>query len=685
MALYADIDYPFPPPAPTSRLHDWPFDPRPRSPLPPPPQLPPRITLAGSLDPTTGTPEHPRLRTAQACVKCRTRKSKCSGDHPACARCLARGLVCEYAKECRVRGPNKAPRSASTSSALSHPASPASSTPCTASAPSSASPLHHQQRRRRRTATLPPGAAPPLASTRPLALPRPHAHHTQTGAEAKRRSLPAALGGLRLLGSPYAGAGGEYVRHGEQARYGDDDGEARYDGDHGEGRYNDADMRAHHGHHGEEDHASRRASYDSYAGEAGYDAFARALDGGHMRHPHAQQLAAAHSFAGGDKHYGHGHDFAFGHEQHHQLLDSEQHHHHHHHHLDQHHHQEHHSPHSANPDQFQFSPHLHQAHPATLHLDVGLGLGLGLGLGRPPSSACGSGTSSGSREGDGEASGSGSGSASASYDGSNPPSAVATAFPHQPFAPHAPAPAQHLTPRPASQGFDAAPLPSAYSPHTYSPHPHSHPGAGMARRTGGRTARAGLGMRGGSMGSTGVRSKGTRRVPFEGHASSPFEGHSTPFKGHAHAQSSPLEGAYDLLAIGGGAEDAEDADMDGGGDADGVGMEGVQVDGEMHMHMGMGMQGGLGLGLGLPLGFGGGMPGGGGGRLRGWVAPGPDVDVDAGGQGVGAEGAVTGGTPVVHVGRARSGGVVPGAGEREREQERVHGRARAATVGGRGF
>ena len=40
----------------------------------------PRLTLAGSLDPATGifyrTPEHPRLRTAQACEKCRTRKAK---------------------------------------------------------------------------------------------------------------------------------------------------------------------------------------------------------------------------------------------------------------------------------------------------------------------------------------------------------------------------------------------------------------------------------------------------------------------------------------------------------------------------------------------------------------------------------------------------------------------------------
>jgi hypothetical protein len=32
---------------------------------------------------------------------------KCSGDHPACERCLIKGLVCEYAAEGRVRGPNK--------------------------------------------------------------------------------------------------------------------------------------------------------------------------------------------------------------------------------------------------------------------------------------------------------------------------------------------------------------------------------------------------------------------------------------------------------------------------------------------------------------------------------------------------------------------------------------------------
>lgn len=97
----------------------WPDYPDPQNNPPPPPSttpythdlLAPRLALAGSLDPATGifyrSPEHPRLRTAQACEKCRTRKAKCSGEHPTCKRCSTRGLVCEYAKEGRVRGPNK--------------------------------------------------------------------------------------------------------------------------------------------------------------------------------------------------------------------------------------------------------------------------------------------------------------------------------------------------------------------------------------------------------------------------------------------------------------------------------------------------------------------------------------------------------------------------------------------------
>ena len=34
-------------------------------------------------------------------------RMKCSGEHPSCQRCLTRGLVCAYAAERRMRGPNK--------------------------------------------------------------------------------------------------------------------------------------------------------------------------------------------------------------------------------------------------------------------------------------------------------------------------------------------------------------------------------------------------------------------------------------------------------------------------------------------------------------------------------------------------------------------------------------------------
>jgi hypothetical protein len=68
-----------------------------------------------------------RQRTAQACDKCRERKTKvssscdicnyiqrttifrqCSGDHPVCNRCTTRGLICKYSsREARPRGPSK--------------------------------------------------------------------------------------------------------------------------------------------------------------------------------------------------------------------------------------------------------------------------------------------------------------------------------------------------------------------------------------------------------------------------------------------------------------------------------------------------------------------------------------------------------------------------------------------------
>ena len=39
---------------------------------------------------------------------------QCSGEHPSCKRCQNRGLVCEYAKEGRVRGPNRPRNKAAT-------------------------------------------------------------------------------------------------------------------------------------------------------------------------------------------------------------------------------------------------------------------------------------------------------------------------------------------------------------------------------------------------------------------------------------------------------------------------------------------------------------------------------------------------------------------------------------------
>ncbi|CAL1697123.1 unnamed protein product [Somion occarium] len=86
--------------------------------------------MAGSLDVNTGVyqraPEHPRVRTAQACEKCRIRKAKCSGETP-CQRCRSRGLTCEYAPERKMRGPNKVKRKSVVDAASARRASVASS------------------------------------------------------------------------------------------------------------------------------------------------------------------------------------------------------------------------------------------------------------------------------------------------------------------------------------------------------------------------------------------------------------------------------------------------------------------------------------------------------------------------------------------------------------------------------
>ncbi|KAJ6480263.1 hypothetical protein C8R45DRAFT_1100850 [Mycena sanguinolenta] len=139
MAYGDTVDYPY-----QMQFPSWlsPLD-APHSQDPP---LAPRITLAGNLDPTTGifyrTPEHPRLRTAQACEKCRARKAKCSGDHPSCL----------------------------SPTSLPYPTS-----------------VNMDTRRRRRNTTVPTISSvklEPLSSCMPLALPsRSKAHHHMDGRE----------------------------------------------------------------------------------------------------------------------------------------------------------------------------------------------------------------------------------------------------------------------------------------------------------------------------------------------------------------------------------------------------------------------------------------------------------------------------------------------------------------------
>lgn len=61
---------------------------------------------------------------AKIFADCSSRR-QCSGEHPSCKRCATRGLICEYAKEGRVRGPNK-PKSKTSMSAQAEEARPAS-------------------------------------------------------------------------------------------------------------------------------------------------------------------------------------------------------------------------------------------------------------------------------------------------------------------------------------------------------------------------------------------------------------------------------------------------------------------------------------------------------------------------------------------------------------------------------
>lgn len=233
MDVYTDIDSDLPYNNP---FPNWPFDLHPLN------DPPPRITLAGSLDPTTGifyrTPEHPRLRTAQACEKCRTRKAKvclfhmvssssclttvgqCSGDHPSCARCLARGLACEYAKEGRVRGPNK-PKSRAGSAASTHSSHSSQHSPAPLPYPTPVGVNLNAKRRRHTTHATTGGGVKlePLSSCVPLDLPssKSNAQHWSGGhangqplhptplnahllpmGATKRFSLPASLSALNV-------------------------------------------------------------------------------------------------------------------------------------------------------------------------------------------------------------------------------------------------------------------------------------------------------------------------------------------------------------------------------------------------------------------------------------------------------------------------------------------------------
>ncbi|KAJ6448599.1 hypothetical protein C8R47DRAFT_1230968 [Mycena vitilis] len=228
-SMDAYTEYPYPESYPL-----WSFD-DPLAATPSRPPRPPRVTLAGSLDPATGifyrAPEHPRLRTAQACEKCRSRKAKCSGDHPCCARCLARGLVCEYAKEGRIRGPNKPkPRAGSISTS--------SGADLAAAAAAAAA-----KRRRRNTTlamTTPARLAPdarflPLPSSVPARTngtanggqghdaphPTPLNAHLLPSGSSKRFSLPASFAQPSSSGHPLTTLSSAFT-------YGHGDAEAEY-------------------------------------------------------------------------------------------------------------------------------------------------------------------------------------------------------------------------------------------------------------------------------------------------------------------------------------------------------------------------------------------------------------------------------------------------------------------------
>ncbi|OJJ42652.1 hypothetical protein ASPZODRAFT_76256 [Penicilliopsis zonata CBS 506.65] len=51
----------------------------------------------------------PRLKVSKACQECRSRKTKCDGNRPACARCQTGGKTCNYSRSSGVSAPRQAP------------------------------------------------------------------------------------------------------------------------------------------------------------------------------------------------------------------------------------------------------------------------------------------------------------------------------------------------------------------------------------------------------------------------------------------------------------------------------------------------------------------------------------------------------------------------------------------------
>ncbi|GJE89427.1 Zn(II)2Cys6 transcription factor [Phanerochaete sordida] len=174
--------------------------PAPADEQPPPP--PPSWAMSGSLDPVTGiyqtAPEHPRVRTQQACEKCRGRKAKCSGERP-CARCVTRGLHCEYAPERKMRGPNKVKRArAPAAPGAARRASIASSAATTSSEDEPPSPLTAAPRTFTMTLDVPAASATPhTAPSSPV--------------RARARPPPISLEGTRLYDQTSVPAGAPFA------------------------------------------------------------------------------------------------------------------------------------------------------------------------------------------------------------------------------------------------------------------------------------------------------------------------------------------------------------------------------------------------------------------------------------------------------------------------------------------